>query len=284
MSEPISMPASHLFSHEAMNTTFYLHLCENDQASAASMARECFEQVDLLESRLSRFIDGSDISRINHMQAGETLYISESCHDCLLIALRAHQQTCGLFDITLGQRIEHRKSLSDAPLPVLAGKIIIHPDVPAVTCEEPGRMIDLGGIGKGFALDYLHQILRDWDAEGGLLAAGASSLLAFGPQPWPIELAGKQSTTRIVLKNEALSASGTAIQGSHILHPGGDEAMPISPCDHVWVTAPSAALAEVWSTALMLLDLGEMEEFITGNEALHRIYADHEGKIHTTRS
>ncbi|MEO5716411.1 MAG: FAD:protein FMN transferase [Luteolibacter sp.] len=278
------MPPSHLFSHEAMNTTFHLRICENDEAIARGMARECFEQLDFLETRLSRFVDGSDVSRINHMRAGEILYISQPTHECLILALDASQQTGGLFDITLGRRIEHHKSGDTGPVPALAGKIIIHPDVPAVTCEEPGREIDLGGIGKGFALDHLQQILIEWGAEGALLAAGASSLLAFGPQPWPVELAGSGGSTRITLHNEALSASGTGIQGSHIIHPAGDEAMPAAPCDRVWVTAPTAALAEVWSTALMLLDPEEIADFIAGNKTLRSVHIDQDGRIQAVTS
>ncbi len=284
MNHPVSMPPSHLFSHEAMNTTFHLRICEEDEAIARGMARECFEQLDFLESRLSRFIDGSDVSRINHMRAGEILYISQPAHECLLLALDAHQQTGGLFDITLGQRIEHRKSGASGPLPPLAGKIIIHPDVPAVTCEEPGREIDLGGIGKGFALDHLQQILIEWGAEGALLAAGASSLLAFGPLPWPVELAGSSSSTRITLHNEALSTSGTTIQGNHIVHPAGDEAMPAAPCDRVWVTAPNAALAEIWSTALMLLDPEEIPGCIAGNEVVRSVHIERGAEIQDMRS
>lgn len=284
MSDPVSMPPSHLFPHEAMNTTFHLRICEEDESTARSMARECFEHLDFLEARLSRFIDGSDVSRINQMQAGEILYISQSCHECLLIALAAHQQTGGLFDITLGRRIEHRKSAGPGPLPGLTGKIMIHPDVAAVTCEEHGREIDLGGIGKGFALDQLQQILTEWGAQGALLAAGASSLLAFGPQSWPVELAGSGASTRITLHNEALSASGTGIQGSHILHPAGDAALPVAPCDRVWVTAPTAALAEVWSTALMLLDPTDIADFIAGNRSIRSVHIDRCREIQTIPS
>ncbi len=273
------MPPSHLFSHEAMNTTFHLRICEEDEAIARGMARECFEQLDFLETRLSRFIDGSDVSRINQMRAGEILYISKPSHECLLIALDAHQQTGGLFDITLGHRIEHRKSGDEGPVPELVGKIIIHPDVPAVTCEEPGREIDLGGIGKGFALDHLQQILIEWGADGALLAAGASSLLAFGPLPWPVELASNSSSTRITLFNEALSASGTSIQGNHILHPAGDEAMPAAPCDRVWVTSPTAADAEIWSTALMLLAPEEIADFIAGNKSVRSVHIERNRRI-----
>lgn len=279
MNDAIPKPFARLFTHEAMNTTFSLHLCEPDEISARSMAQECFDRLDSLEKTLSRFIDGSDVSRINQLQAGETLYLNEACHQCLLAALDGYLQTAGLFDITLGRRIAHRKSGEITPPPTLAGKLIVHPDIPAVTCEESGREIDLGGIGKGFALDRLRELLIEWSAEGGLLTAGASSLLAFGPQPWPIDLAGNCETVRIILHNEALSASGTGIQGSHIIHPAGDEAMPIMPCTRLWVNAPTAAIAEVWSTALMLINPEEIPDFIAGNELVRSVHIDCGGKI-----
>ncbi len=273
------LPPSYLFTHEAMNTTFQLRLCAAEASFAVDMARECFDHLDFLESRLSRFVDDSDVSRINHLVAGQTLYINESTHLCLLAALDAYARTGGLFDITLGRRIEHRKSGDDGEGPPLLGRLTIHPDIAAVTCDEPGREIDLGGIGKGFALDQLREILLDWGADGGLLTAGASSLLAFGPDAWPVELTGARETVRIALFNQSLSASGTGIQGSHIIHPGGDDAMPTRSCDRVWVVAPQAALAEIWSTALMLLEAEVIVDFIVGDETVIAVYFDRDGKI-----
>ena len=42
--------------------------------------------------------------------------------------------------------------------------------------------------------------------------------------------------------------------------------MPATPCRRVWVTAPTATLAEIWSTALMLVEPGEIPGFIAGEE------------------
>ena len=274
-----SPPPAHLFTHEAMNTTFSLRICEPDQPVAAGMARECFEKLDSLEKHLSRFIDGSDVSRINNLKAGETLYLSEPTHQCLLAALDAYVRTGGLFDITLGSRIAHQKSGDSGAIPPLAGRLTIHPDVAAVTCESPGREIDLGGIGKGFALDQLKQLLLDRDVEGGLLAAGASSLLAFGPDAWPVDLAGDSGSLRIALANQSLSASGSGIQGSHIVHPEGAEAMPSSPCRRVWVSAATAALAEIWSTALILVEPEAIADFIAGEETIGAVYIDRIGGV-----
>jgi thiamine biosynthesis lipoprotein ApbE len=97
-------------------------------------------------------------------------------------------------------------------------------------------------------------------------------MLAFGPQAWPVELTGDIDSERIVLSNQSLSASGTAIQGSHIIHPGGETAMPAEPCRRVWVTAPTATLAEIWSTSLMLLEPGDIPDFIAGEQTLSTVH------------
>jgi thiamine biosynthesis lipoprotein len=161
----------------------------------------------------------------------------------------------------------------------LVGRLLIHPDIAAVTCEVEGREIDLGGIGKGFALDQLRQILIEWGAEGGLLTAGASSMLAFGPQAWPVDLTGSAEVIPLFLSNQSLSASGTGVQGDHILHPGGKDAMPEKPFTRLWVTAPTATLAEIWSTALMLVEPDSILEFIAGETTLTGVYADRGGPL-----
>lgn len=272
------------FSHEAMHTTFTLRLLGEDERSAQDIAHECFAWIDLLESRLSRFIADSEISQINHMQAGETLYLSEPCHQCLLLALDAYSRTGGLFDITLGARIEHQKSGGTGPPPSITGSLIIHPDVAAVTCIEPGRQLDLGGIGKGFALDELQRILGDWGAQDALVAAGASSLLAIGPSAWPVDLAAGTHSHRIALHNQSLSASGTGIQGSHIVHPSGQEQMPQAPCTRIWVLAPTAVMAEIWSTALMLMEPSEMPGIIAQTREITGVYAEADGALVCVKS
>jgi FAD:protein FMN transferase len=279
MNTPALLQDARHFTHEAMRTTFSLHLRGVEEGDANGIARECFEQLDYMEARLSRFWEGGDVFRINRLRAGETLYVSDSCHQCLLLALRACADTCGLFDITLGKPIEHLKSGDPGPAPASVGRLVIHPDVAAITCEEPGREIDLGGIGKGFALDQLKLLLADWGVEDALLCAGASSLLAIGPNTWPVDLAGDCGDLRLYLSDHALSASGIGIQGVHFVHPGGADAMPVSPCRRLWVAADNAALAEVWSTALMLVEPDVIPDFIAGVEGIRSVHLDRGGAI-----
>ena len=285
MSLPILEPESHRFAHDAMNTTFVLRLTGMSAEEARGMARECCERLDELERKLSRFREESDVFRINHLCAGETLYLSEESYECLRLALEAHVGTGGLFDVTLGARIEHRKSGCGGTPPELAGKLTLHPDAPAITCEEPGREIDLGGIGKGYALDQLQALLTDWGAPGGLLASGASTLLAFGEAEWPIELTGDRQSFPIGLRARAVGASGTGVQGAHIVDPRdcGGEAADLT-WKRAWVVAPTAAQADAWSTAVILMSQQELQDFLTRDRVARAVYAERDGAIECFRA
>lgn len=283
MSPPVPLPASHGFAHEAMNTTFTLHLCGVDPPQFDGIARACLERLDQLEGRLSRFIDTSEISQINRLQAGETLYLSDDCHHCLLLAMQAYGETAGLFDITLGTRIEMRKAGHAGRLPAPVGKLIIHPDAAAITCETPGRMLDLGGIGKGFALDQLKELLLDRNVPGGLLAAGASTLLAFGGEPWPVELAAGEWPHQLALLDQALSASGTDMQGCHIVAPWDDSETPDYLSQRVWAVADTAGLADAWSTALMLMTPADAAACLTESTSLRQAFAELDGRVQSLK-
>ncbi len=131
----------------------------------------------------------------------------------------------------------------------------------------PGRQVDLGGIGKGFALDQLALTLAAYRIDAALLAAGASTLLAIGPQAWPVQLAGDAVSEPITLENCALGASGIGIQGAHVVRPDHPAASPRRyRFQRVWVTTAGAARADALATACLLMDDPEIEAFA----GLHR--------------
>ena len=149
----------------------------------------------------------------------------------------------------------------------------------AVTCEAPGRIIDLGGIGKGFALDRLHQLLVEWGATSGLLCSGASTILAFGPEEWPVDLTTEHDRRRILLRGRALAASGTGIQGSHIVHPHAEEGADSYHFPRLWVVAQDAARGDAWSTAVMLMEPAEAGQVVGAVPAVEALYVERDGKV-----
>ena len=265
---------SYNFTHEAMKTVFQLRLCSDDAALAKNAALDCFERLDAIEGSLSRYIPGSDVWQINHMQSGQSLFVSEDCYQCLRLAMLVGQATGGLFDVTLGRLIEHQKSAADGAPPALDGQLMIDDARPQVHCMESGREIDLGGIGKGYALDVLAERCREWGLHSGLLSAGASTQIAFGQDAWELALRGDQHSRQLALRNSALSASGTAIQGSHIVGPSGDRST--YPRNRAWVRTSSAAIADACSTAALLAtDLAALKQ----NDLNVEVFVESENEI-----
>ena len=90
------------FSHEAMATVFEVFAVHPDARYAAQAAQATFELVDRLEGELSRFLPNSDIARINHLAAGESMRVRRSAIECLIIARHLFDLTGGAFDISIG--------------------------------------------------------------------------------------------------------------------------------------------------------------------------------------
>ena len=90
------------FSHEAMATVFEVYAVHPDEQYAAQAAQAAFELVDRLERELSRFRSNSDIARVNHLAAGESVRVGPSAIECLLIGRHLYDLTGGAFDIAIG--------------------------------------------------------------------------------------------------------------------------------------------------------------------------------------
>ena len=251
--DTVEPPHVHRFSHNAMNTTFSLRFVHQDPVYAAQLAAHSIEIIDRIEQHLSRYIPASEVSQINQLAAGETLILSELCYDCLQRGFEAYQATGGRFDITLGRQIDLIKTgQSPTNAPEQIGQFALAPDRPQIHCIQAGKLIDLGGLGKGFALDKVHANLRQFYCSSALLSAGASTHLAIGKQTWPIQLKGQCINVTLPLQQAAISASGLADQGHHIVSALEPEHQAVYP--RVWFVAETACDADIWSTTAMLMD------------------------------
>ncbi len=231
-------------SHEAMATAFELAIAHDDAAYARQAAAEAFVELDRIEARLSRFAEGSDIFRINRLRAGEAAFVHHDTLDCLRIAEQVRLDTSGAFDIAYG-------STSSIGCP----RFELDEDAHTVRVLADSVSLDLGGIGKGFALDRMAALLREWEIASALLCASTSTLLALDPPPgeegWPAEFGPDDAPRCIKLANQALSASGTAVKGSHIVDPRTGR--PAEGRLRAWAVAPAAALADALSTAFIVM-------------------------------
>jgi thiamine biosynthesis lipoprotein len=255
------------FSHEAMATVFEVHALHGDDQYAAQAAQAAFDLVDRLEAELSRFRTNSDITRINHLAAGESTRVSPSTLECLVIARHMFDLSGGAFDVSIG-----------TGLPSLD----LDPDEVVVRATRAGVRVDLGGVGKGYAVDRMAELMDEWGVGVALVHGGFSSVLALEPpigrDGWPLTLSDPRAPSlvlaRLSARQMALGASGLR-KGDHIVDPRTGEpvrgrlaawaavprpgvARPEAPADGPRVAA--AAVTDALTTAFMLISAEEIEE------------------------
>lgn len=243
-------PSIAIHRHHAMATVFEVRIAGEEPAFAAQAAHAAFDVVDKLERLLSRFHPGSEISALAQLQPGESFQLSEPTATCLGLALDVEAQTQHAFSLAA------TASRTGQP----PARWTLDPATRVVTVHEGLCLLDLGAIGKGFALDRMAEELREWGCPAFLLVAGGSSVLAGEPprgtEAWTARLSNparpEAAAENVALVHAALGSSGLALQGNHITDPRTGE--PAGFRRRTWVRADSAAEADAFSTALMVLD------------------------------
>jgi thiamine biosynthesis lipoprotein len=249
----------HQFNHRAMATYFEVRISGVEKSYAAQAAQAALDLVDNLELRLSRFRSNSDIAQVAELVPGEKMRLSEQAFACLEIAKRMELATCGAFSVTAAA-LQTQELLPEWRLLT---------EEQSIVCERGRLELDLGAIGKGFALDRMAALLRNWDCSSFLLVAGGSSILA-GDAPvdsagWSCGLGENNATQRFFLTHASLSGSGLAVKGSHIFDPRtGQSALRQN---RAWALTDTAAESDALSTACMVLSEPELELVLAHDES-----------------
>jgi thiamine biosynthesis lipoprotein len=289
-----------------MGTFFEILIAGEERSYSEQAARAAFGEVDRLERNFSRFDPASEIGRANRLRPGEELRIGFETFACLTLAEEARRETGGAFDVNvrrvaMASPIRHS---GDGPAQafevaeVSGGFVLRRPLLDGRGYS--GLDLDLGGVGKGYALDRALAILKEWSVENALLHAGTSTALATGSAPeeflaesgdeddvgeemnsipdegtpaaganmkilgWPVGIGGgwPGAPRRALLAGRALSGSGTEVKGQHVVDPRTG----LPACGHLaaWASHPLAAVSDALSTAFLVLTSAEVEAFCGG--------------------
>ena len=251
-------------------------------ASHVPQAQAALAEADRLEQVMTIFRDSSELSRINSTAAQGRVPADAELFTLLQECAALHDATGGAFDITSTPlsrcwgflrrdgRLPSSEEIDSARACVGMHLVELDPRDASVYFRRPGVMLNLGAIGKGFALDRLAEFLRRRGVRQALLSAGSSSVLAVGGavRPWDIDLRSMTTGARLArlhVSNGAVGTSGAGeqffevdgVRYGHVIDPR--TGWPASGVVSASVIAKRASMADALSTAFLIggADLAE---------------------------
>lgn len=259
---------------DAMGATFSIVLYGDDQASMNQAVDAAFNEAHRLDELLSNYRPTSEWSSINREAVAHPVEVSPELFQLLSDCLDYSRASEGTFDLTVGplmrawgffggtHHVPSTDELREARKIVGYQHIRLNANERTVQFDRPGVEIDPGGVGKGYAVDRMVEILRARGFRSALVAASGSSIYGLGNPPdesrgWPINIADpwdhRNNAAQVFLKDMSLSTSGAyeksfRVAGhrySHIMDPR--RAAPAENAVQVTVLAPRTIDSEVWA-------------------------------------
>lgn len=262
----------------AMATRFELVLHGGDAVALRAAGEAALAEIRRLEEALSFYRPTSELNRVNRSAARGPVTTSPLLFGLLRHAKELHGRTNGAFDVTIGPLMQcwgfttggGARPAEDAIRQArsVTGMELVELDAARRTVRfgRSGVQVDLGAIGKGFAIEEAVSVLRSSGVEHAFLHGGTSSMAAIGHPPgesaWKVAVAapGTDAVASVVrLKNEALSVSapagkafreGTSTYG-HVIDPRTGR--PVQGALLATVVHDSATVCDALSTALLVL-------------------------------
>ncbi len=276
-------------SRRAMATTFEIAL-PDATPDALAAAEAALDLVDELEQQLTVYRDSSDVSHLNRAAVGAPVEVNAGLFALLAHAATLSADTGGAFDPAAGSLIRawaaaRREERIPTPAELAAARgragvrhLILDAARMTVKFRVPGLLLNLGGIGKGYALDRVADLLRSqWGVRSALIQAGGSSVRAIGtppgdPRGWLVAVRHPADDARTVgavyLNDQALGTSAATFQFfefggrryGHLLDPR--TGLPAAGTACASVIVPTAAAADALSTAFFVLGEGGARDYL----------------------
>jgi thiamine biosynthesis lipoprotein len=277
------------YSRPAMACQFAIFLNAGQYSQAAEAALAALDLVEQIEDQLTVYRDASEVMRINRLAGASAVGVEPGLYDLLAKAVKLSHDTGGAFDITAGALVKawgfYRRAgsipteadLRAALENVGSQHLVLDDEHRTIRFLRPGIELNLGAIGKGYALDRTGAELVAAGVHDFLFHGGQSSVVARGSAGgreaagWTVGLVDplrqERRLAEIYLRNRALATSGASHQFfrhegkryGHILDPRSG--WPAQGVFSSTVIAPTAAEADALSTAFYTLGVDAAQAY-----------------------
>jgi len=213
----------------AMGSAYAVAVYGDDRTRMEEAVDAAFGEVRRLDEMLSNYKPQSELSEINRDAAERPVAVTAEMFQLLSACMEYSRESEGAFDITVGPlmkvwgfykgtgRLPHRAEILGALDRVGYKNILLDPADQTVKFARPGMELDPGGIGKGYAVDRMVEILKQYGIRRALVSASGSSIYALGAPPgeqgWKVKIRDprdeRKSVAEVYLKDESMSTSGS---------------------------------------------------------------------------
>jgi thiamine biosynthesis lipoprotein len=211
-----------------MACTGTVRACGPDAAALPGAVGAALDELDRLDRLLSHYRPASALSRLNREAAYGPVRVEPELLELLDLCLRWSRESDGAFDVTVGPlmkawgffrdegRVPGEEELARALAVVGYRHVVLDREGGTVRFDRPGVELDLGGIGKGYAVDRAVDLLRRRGIGSALVNLGGSSVYGLGAPPgresWEIGIQDPTDPAKtaltVSLRDRSLSVSG----------------------------------------------------------------------------
>ena len=202
----------------AMGTRLNVVFPYTDEELCERLFNMIENEVHRVELKLSYFIPESFVSRINNEAFKSSVMVDLEMLEIIKLCLNYNRLTLGAFDITMRRLVDFFKQNPEATETDLTScmqYIQLDDEEKSIRFTDEQTKIDLGGFGKGYALEKVQRLVNDSPIESAFISFGESSILAKGKHPsgkaWQVGLNdyinSGQSVYSFELENGSVSTS-----------------------------------------------------------------------------
>jgi len=294
-----------------MDTVVEIKVYHKNKGEAQKAIDSSMEEMRRVEQKMSFFLPGSEVSRINKeaFLKGEKgsllterwITVSDELFSLLEESVLLSKLTKGSFDITIFPLWKIWKFRGENPevpgkreiervLKLVDYNNVILKDG-RINFARKGMGIDLGGIAKGYAVDAAVNVLKEKDINSAMVNAGGDMYVLGRKQgkPWRIGIRHPRREGEILgiieVENKAVVTSGDyerfffsgGKRYHHIINP--KTGYPADECQSVTIVAKEATFADGLATGIFVLGPKEGMALIENLEGVEGVIINKEGDV-----
>ncbi len=286
-----------------MGTIFEIAAYDQSPQHASDAIEKAFQEIVRLDNLLSNYKPDSALSNLNRSAHFHAERVPSDLYRVIDQAVQFSRLSDGKFDITIaplvnlwkaalrGEGTPSRAQQEEVRSCVGYEKIELTPP-DEISFRSSCLQLDLGAIGKGYAVDRAAEVLHSLGIRDAMVNAGGSTIFAMGSPPdqtgWLVHLRDPSNKIdpQVMLKDESVSTSeqtAPSLLGNdsagHIIDP--DTGVPLKTVFTVSAVSRTASASDALSTTLLLLGPTKGKALIKSMEDVSAIWISHEARVET---